>query len=80
MRSWTVTQTTLLRKDSAKRLNLEVSQQQLTVQRGLIKSHKIDSAIASVNASSSPMKDSSKLSAWLVNNLVYLLKDMAHPK
>ena len=61
--------TTLLRMDIAKRLNLEGSQQQLTVTSALSKSDKIDSAIVSVNASSSAVKDSSKLSVWLVKNL-----------
>ena len=61
--------TTLLRKDIAKRLNLEGSQQQLLVTSALSKSDKIDSAIVSVNASSLVTKDSSKLSACLVNNL-----------
>ena len=42
--------TTLLRKDIAKRLNLEGAQKQLTVTSTLSKSDKIDSAIVSVNA------------------------------
>ena len=50
MHSWTVDQ--MLRKDIAKRLNLEDSQQQLIVTSALSKSGKIDSAIVSVNASS----------------------------
>ena len=62
-------ETTLLRKNIAKRLNLEGSQQQLTVTSALSKSGKIDSTIVSVNTSSSAMKGSSKLSAWLVNDL-----------
>ena len=61
--------TASLRKDVAKRLNLEGSQQQLTVTSALSKSDKIDSSIVSVNVSSLAMKDSSKLSAWVVNNL-----------
>ena len=61
--------TTFLRKDIAKRLNPEGSQHQLTVTSALSKSDKIDSAIVSVNTSSLAMKDSPKLSAWLVNNL-----------
>ena len=61
--------TTLLRKDIAKRLNLQGRQQQLTGTSTLSKSDKIDSAIISVNANSLAMKDSSKLSAWLVNIL-----------
>ena len=66
--------TTLLIENIAKRLNLEGTQQQLTVTSTLSKSDKIDSAIVSVNTSSSSMKDSSKLSAWLVNNLDILFK------
>ena len=65
--------TASLRKNIAKRLNLEGSQQQLTVTSALSKSDKIDSSIVSVNVSSLAMKDSSKLSAWLVNNLDILL-------
>ena len=42
--------TTFLRKDIAKRLKLESSQQQLTATSALLKSDKIDSAIVSVNA------------------------------
>ena len=61
--------TSLLKKDIAKRLNLEGSQQQLIVTSGLSKSNKIDSAIVSVSTSSSAIKNSSKLSTWLVNNL-----------
>ena len=61
--------TTLLRKDIAKRLNLEGRQQQLTGTSILSKSDKINSAIVSVNANSLAMKDSSKLSARLVNIL-----------
>ena len=57
------------RKDIAERLNLEGSQQQSAVTSALWKTNKIDSAIILVNISSSAMKDSSKLSAWLVNNL-----------
>ena len=57
------------RKDIAERLNLEGSQQQSAVTSALWKPNKIDSAIILVNTSSSAMKDSSKLSAWLVNNL-----------
>ena len=49
--------TTLFRKDITKILNLEGSQQQLTVTSALSKSS-IDSAIISVNTSSSAMKDS----------------------
>ena len=66
--------TTLLIKNIAKRLNLEGTQQQLTVTSTLSKSDKTDSAIVSVNTSSSSMKDSSKLSAWLLNNLDILFK------
>ena len=55
--------TTFLRKDIARRLNLEVIQQQLTVTSALSKSGKIDSAIASVDTSSSAIKNLPKLSA-----------------
>ena len=61
--------TTLLRKDMAKRLNLEGNQQQLTAPSALSKSDKIDSAIVSVNTSSLATKDLSKLSVWLLKNL-----------
>ena len=66
--------TTLLRKEIAKRLNIESTQQHLIVTSALSKSDKINSAIVSVNASSSAVKDSSKLSPWLVNNLDILFK------
>ena len=61
--------TTLLRKDITKRLNLERSQQPLAVTSALSKSDKIESAIVSVTTGASAMKDSSKLSAWLANNI-----------
>ena len=55
--------TTFLRKDIARRLNLKVIQQQLTVTSALSKSGKIDSAIVSVDTSSSAIKNLLKLSA-----------------
>ena len=61
--------TTLSRKGIAKILNLEGSQQQLTVTSFLAKSDKINSAIVSVSNSSSFIKDSSKQSALLLNSL-----------
>ena len=70
--------TTLLRKEIAKRLNLEGTQQHLIVTSALSKSDIINSAIVSFNASSSVMKNSSKLSSWLVNNLDILFK--RHPR
>lgn len=61
--------TTLLRNDITKRLNLKRSQQPLAVTSALSKSDKIESAIVSVTTSASATKDSLKLSAWLANNL-----------
>ena len=61
--------TTLLRKDIAERLNLKRKLERLSVTSALSRSHNIDSAIVSFDISSTSISGSTQISAWVVHNL-----------
>ena len=61
--------TTLLRKDVAQRLNLTGKQKKLRVTSALSKSHNIDLATVSFDISSTSLSGCTLISAWVVHNL-----------
>ena len=61
--------TTLLRKDIAQRLNLKGKQEKLSVTSALSRSHNIDSVTVSFDISSTSVSGSTQISAWVVHNL-----------
>ena len=61
--------TTLLRKDIAQRLNLKGKQEKLSVTSALSRSHNIHSAAASFDISSRSVSGSTQISAWIAHNL-----------
>ena len=61
--------TTLLRKDIAQRLNLKGKQEKLSVTSALSRSHNIDSVTVSFDISSTSVSGSTQISAWVVQNL-----------
>ena len=61
--------TTLLRKDVAQRLNLKGKQKKLRVTSALSNSHNIDSATVSFDISSTSVSGCTQISAWVVRNL-----------
>ena len=61
--------TTLMRKDVAKRLNFEGKQKTSSVASALSRSHSIGSVTVSLDLSSAPVPGSTKISAWAVHNL-----------
>ena len=61
--------TTLLRKDIAQRLNLKGKQEKLSITSALSRSRNIDSATVSFDISSTSVSSSTQIPAWKVQNL-----------